>query len=418
MIDLMNIPIIDFHAHICDPNNISQVVDVLFGRYLRTCLNPDVYKKYTQLMLKVKSACDEKERKIEIVNLSSFSKNLGVDSLRARFEGQLLTIPAFRYFIRYMARSHSCAADIVSIDKAMADELENPREYHSDVLKRENVVRVILDLFGKTTISDNFPAEKASWVYRIDKILQPSWASEKGYSSLNQVIDNVINDLHSVVEKGCVGFKSAMAYSRTVEVSNPTQKQASDALRELLNNPNQDSKELKTYQDFITRQILIETGSLDMPFLYHLGPGGPGPRPNSRNLDPDGLRSILDDPNMRNTRIVILHCGYPHTEKAAIMGYQYSNFYIDLSVPIFFHGYLERSLMTLLQFTPHQKLFYGSDAYHTPETYAFDAYFFKKTLKNVLTQLSARYNISEEESQRLCHRIFFENARDFLKLSI
>jgi len=418
MIDVMNIPIIDFHAHICDPNNISQVVDILFSRYLHTCLDPDIYKKYTQIRSKVKSACDEKERKIEMENLSSFSKNLGLHSLRARFEGQLLTIPAFSEFLRYMARSHSCAPDIVLIDKAMTEELKNPRKYHTDVLNRENIVRVILDLFGENTISDSFPAEKASWVYRIDKMLQPSWVIDKGFTSLNQVSEYIIDDLHSVVKKGCIGFKSAMAYSRTVELSNPTQQQANDALRELLNNPNNTFKNLIVYQDYLIRQILIEAGLLDMPFLYHLGPGGPSPRPDSRNLDPDGLRSILDDPNMRKTRIVILHCGYPHTEKAAIMGYQYSNFYIDLSVPIFFHGYLERCLITLLQFTPHQKLFYGSDAYHTPETYAFDAYFFKKTIKNVLTRLKNRYNMPEEEMKTICTRIFHENAKSFLKLKI
>ncbi len=418
MVDSIDIPIIDFHAHICDPNSISQVIDIFFSRYLNTYLNVDTYEKYIQLRSTVKNARDEEERKIKMEYLSTFSRNLGLDSLRARFEEQLLTIPVFREFLRYIAKSHSCAPDIISIDKAISEDLKNPLKYHTDVLKREKIIRVILDLFGETTISDNFPKEKANWVYRIDKMLQPSWVIDKGFNSLNQVNEYIINDLNTVIKKGCIGFKSAMTYSRTVEVSNPTKKQAKDALQKLLNSPNISGKYLITYQDYLIRQMLIESGSLNVPFLFHFGPGGPGPRPDSRNLDPDGFRIILDDPAMRKTRIVILHCGYPYTEKAAIMGYQYPNFYIDLSIPKFFGGYLNRCLMTLLQITPHQKLFYGSDAYHTPETYAFDAYFFKKNLKNVLMQLKKRYSITDDEINTIYRRILYENAKEFLNLKI
>lgn len=142
---------------------------------------------------------------------------------------------------------------------------------------------------------------------------------------------------------------------------------------------------------------------------------GPGPRPDFRNLDPDALRSILDDPNLVRTKVVALHCGYPYEKKLAAMAYQYANLYVDFSVPMFFHGNLEQILKTFLEFTPHQKLFYGSDAWHTPETFGYDAYLFRRVLKNVLLEFSERFDMSREEIKLLATRILSRNAEEFLK---
>ena len=113
----------------------------------------------------------------------------------------------------------------------------------------------------------------------------------------------------------------------------------------------------------------------------------------------------------------MLHCSYPYEKKAAIMAYQYSNLYVDLSIPTFFHGNLEHTLMTFLEFTPHQKLFYGSDAWHTPELFGYDAYFFKKALKNALEKISDFYEISEDEIAGLAKRYCLKTQKKFLQIN-
>ena len=72
--------------------------------------------------------------------------------------------------------------------------------------------------------------------------------------------------------------------------------------------------------------------------------------------------------------------------------------------------------MTYLEFTPHQKIFYGSDAWHTAELFAFDAYFFRKALSNTLQKLSDRYDLSHGENVELAKKVLLDNAKNFLKI--
>lgn len=273
-IDLSDSHIFDFHAHIPAANNLSQVVDTLFGRWLPTAVTPAVNDKYKELKLKTLNAADRIERATEMEDFSTFCKKEGLDHLRTQFEQQLHTIPSFRSFIHYVANVYSCTPDIASIDKAMAPKLRDSREYLSEILERENIARVVLDLFGETEVSNLFPAEKACWVYRFDRMMQPSWAKEYGLRSMSQILDSVQERLHDAVKKGCVGFKSTLAYSRSLHLSEVTRKQASDALHVLSRRQVQNAKALISYQDFLYRYVLAESGNMGFPVLFHLGLGG------------------------------------------------------------------------------------------------------------------------------------------------
>jgi hypothetical protein len=415
MIDFSNIPVLDFHGHIPGPNNLTKVVDILFTRWLRTAVSDDIYEKYNNFTKNM----GESNNRSTIISKEDFIRENKIDRLREQFKDQLQSIPSFNGFLKYVSRFYGCEANIFEIDEVMNEKLKNPCQYMSEVLSRENIQTVVLDLFGETEIDDNyFPSEKAFWVYRIDKMIRPSWLRENGFSSFNQLLDTVGNNLNLAVKKGCVAFKSAITYSRNVRLSNPTFNQARDAFTEIRDSLNQNEKTVTVYQDYVLKTILNEAGNLDKPFLFHFGVGGPGPRPNLRNIDPDDLRSILDDPELRKTKIVMLHCSYPYEKKAAVMTYQYSNLFVDLSIPTFFHGNLSQTLMTYLEFTPHKKIFYGSDAWHTPELFAYDSYFFKKELKNTLSKLSHRYEMTEEDVIVLSRKILSENAKEFLKINM
>ena len=416
MIDLSEIPVIDFHAHIPNSNNITQVVDILFLRWLETCIDPKGYNKYKSLKSEIRHDLTHKEDKKISEELAYLSKKFGIDSLRLNFRGQLTSIPSFNYFLKYLSKIYECSPNIESIDKALEKELTSPQKYMLKILNREKINMVILDLFGKMDIGNLFPANKASWVYRIDKMTQLSWLRECEFTSLNQVIDGIKEHFNKARKKGCLGFKSAMTYRRNIEILNPKKDQVKRVFGSLLKNKPDNDKNIIRYQDFLLRQMLKEAGKCGLPFLFHLGVGGPGPRPDLRNIDPDGLRSILNDPALRDTNIVMLHCAYPFEKKAAVMAYQYSNLFVDLSIPTFFHGNLEQVLMTYLEFTPHQKLFYGSDAWHTPELFAYDLYYFKEKLQNALLTLSKNYGVVEEDCLNIATSILSNNAQTFLNL--
>src|SRR4030067_1831402 len=96
-----DIPILDFHAHIPAPNNITQVIDVLFGRWLQTAVSHDIYTKYTSLKTSLQIDSEDSARQSKIDEFRSYNREKGIDSLRVKFENQLVTIPSFTLFLRY-----------------------------------------------------------------------------------------------------------------------------------------------------------------------------------------------------------------------------------------------------------------------------------------------------------------------------
>jgi len=341
-----------------------------------------------------------------------------------------MSIPSTRDFIRYVARAFDCEATLERIDEMVSNRIKKDLVgYMRSVLDRENIGMAVLDLFGSKEVVD-FPKDRCYWIYRIRRQLYPDWFKERGLTSLSQALDAVEEDMKEAVEKGCSGFKNIEAILRTLEIEGLAEEEARYAFRSLLkakpsryrvtgNIPMyekpEDKKNLRLFQDFLIRHMLILAGKFGLPFLFHTGAEGiPGRYPDLRNSNPTNLYPILVDDEIVKTKIVMLHGSYPYYREAAIMTHMFGNLYIEFSPLVFYHGDLKETLRIFLEFVPAHKILYGSDSFCTPELFGYNAWLIRRILSEVLEDFREKHGWTKEECMQAAEMIMNRNAKEVL----
>lgn len=159
------------------------------------------------------------------------------------------------------------------------------------------------------------------------------------------------------------------------------------------------------------RYLISRAADLNVHVQYHTGLGGPGPHPNLSDSNPVALYDLLMDDDMKRTKVVLLHTGYPFVEEVAIMAAQFRNVYADISIGLLFHGAYRQSVRTILEHAPPQKVLYGSDAVEFPELYGYHGWFIKNNLAAILAEFTESHGWTEEFCMKVADMILNKNAR-------
>jgi len=180
--------------------------------------------------------------------------------------------------------------------------------------------------------------------------------------TLDEYLKQVVTGtLEAQKKNGCLGLKFEAAYLRSLDFENPSLQLAREAYAKNSNGGEPSHENYKLLQDFIFRYIAKEAGRIGMAIHIHSFPGA-GNYFVAQGCDPLLLESVFNDPELRNTRFVIIHGGGTFYQHTSAMLWK-PNVYADLS------------LLTLL-WTPEQlaavlkdwlsqfpeKVIFGSDA--------------------------------------------------------
>ena len=161
---------------------------------------------------------------------------------------------------------------------------------------------------------------------------------------------------------GAIAEKFEIAYLRSFDFSDPTEKEAARVYAKWVGKTAPDSAEYKTLQDYLFRYVAMECGRLGMAVHLHTLSGGGGYF-GIAGANPLLLEPLFNDARLRHTNFVLLHGGWPFVREAGAL-LQKPNVYLDLSQQSLM--FPPRTLATWLREwleTYPGKVLFGTDGY-------------------------------------------------------
>ena len=179
----------------------------------------------------------------------------------------------------------------------------------------------------------------------------------------------------------------------------------------------------KLLQDFLFRYIAAECGRLGMAVQIHTSSGAGGYFQVS-GANPLLLESVFNDPDLRKTKFVMLHGGWPFTREVAALLTK-PNVWTDFSDQslILTPEILAQTLREWLDFVP-EKVLFGTDAYPYSaqlgweETGWIAARSGRQALAIALTRMLRSGDITRERALQLARMVLRDNALALYGLAV
>jgi len=309
---------------------------------------------------------------------------------------------------------------------------------------KKNGFNRVLDICGieKTLANTGFPNEdldrdRVLWVPFVDYLLYPFEGSHlrsidpelkrdldyysqdvrkssedlgieiKDLSSYLLFVDEVLNDYQ---ESGAVALKVASGYIRTLWFDDPERDEVSALFDSGKRGELSSWKSYKRIQDYIARHIFRRAGELRLPVHFHTGFGASA---GLKNLDsnPLNLESVFSDIRFKETKILMLHAGYPSWDKLKPL-LEKRNVYADFSAVnwFVFEEELEKILYEWFGYPgASEKIMFGSDA-GAPVFFWIAARNSREALFKALARLIDKGIIDEDKAILLAGKIMRDNA--------
>jgi hypothetical protein len=215
---------------------------------------------------------------------------------------------------------------------------------------------------------------------------------------------------------GAVAEKFEAAYLRSLEFDKVDRATAERIYAQFAAKGAPAEAEYKPLQDFLFRYIAAECGRLGMAVHLHTMAGAGGYF-HVAGANPLLLESVLNAPELRQTRFVMIHGGWPFTREIAALLTK-PNAYLDYSAqdlllpPTTMAGILRE----WLQLVP-EKVMFGTDAYpYIPEAGWEESGWMaatsgRRALAIALTGMVRDGEISRARASELARMVLRENAR-------
>ena len=318
----------------------------------------------------------------------------------------------------FFLRSLRDIAELLGCDPSQEAIMERRRDIGFEQLaslcfKAANLTAAYLD--------DGFlPDRILSWdrhqqFVRVRRILRLEYLAETLIGP-SKSFDDFIEQFQSELDPPpteVVAFKSIAAYRSGLDISPPSLEEARSSFRALKDQTPEDRLRLsdKPLIDYLVLAGLKAAAKWQMPMQFHTGFGDPDL--DLRLANPLHLRSILEEPTLRETPIVLLHAGYPFVREAAYLAAIYPMVYVDfgLTVPFLSVTGMESVLRQLLEIVPASKLMFSSDAHMLPELFYLGSKWGREVLRNVLQEAVRSSDLTFREAESLGERILLGNAK-------
>ena len=182
---------------------------------------------------------------------------------------------------------------------------------------------------------------------------------------------------------GFAFFKSIMAYRTGLAIRPVSDEDAAAAWAE--HRAYGDAAE-KIVRDYLFRVTCGKAREHGVPFQLHTGHTS---HVNVwPNVNPILLTPVLNEPEIAETSLVLVHGGYPYCAEAGYLTSVYPNVSCDLSLMIPWASVgIPRRIEEVLEAAPLAKVMYGSDAIHLPEMNWLGALVARRALAKVLGSL-------------------------------
>ena len=261
--------------------------------------------------------------------------------------------------------------------------------YPSEPIKKEEFEELI-----------GFPTDE---VYRIESLMD---GLREQYTDFQQFIDAYQQKLRNVLtKKHVLGLKSIIAYRSGLDIG----KKDKDAASKQFEDYRKDKRsKVKSLRDYCLHIAMEECTRVDKVMHIHTGVGdGEVVLPKA---SPSLLIDMLREEKYVNTKVHLVHGGYPWIEDAAFITSILPNVYMDISLqnPFIGHG-VKRIISQVFEFAPFNKVMYGSDAFTVPEMNWLGVLLFKECFEEVLNEWVENKYMDENTAYEIGEMVLYRN---------
>jgi hypothetical protein len=190
-------------------------------------------------------------------------------------------------------------------------------------------------LFPLSTKAEAAVTPDREKLFPLENQLLKKYLSDLSISKLPATLDEYLKQvvtatLEAQKKGGCMAVKSEAAYLRSLDFEKTVMQQASEVYAHYINGGEPSHEKYKLLQDFIFYYIAHEAGRLGMAVHIHSFPGA-GNYFVAAGCDPLLLESVFNDPELRNTKFVIIHGGGTFSKHTSAMLWK-PNVYADISL--------------------------------------------------------------------------------------
>ncbi len=306
---------------------------------------------------------------------------------------------------------------------------KTPEKIYSELYKLANIKGAITDIGGnKMCRIDYFTNKKLPDFFKrvlryedLDALNTDKSKFTKEYEdefniSLEKLSD-LDNFLDDYTQKCCetgmmVGFKIAIAYSRSLNIVDVSYKDANEVFSKLKQNKQVDIRPLS---DYLIHKLFQRAEKLNTVVQIHTGYQA-GNWQDIRWTDPCLLIPIFQ--KYKNIKFDIFHAGWPFSEKLGAIGKQFPNVWLNMCWAWSMNPVqMERTLNEWLACVPCNKIFaFGADVWSPFPMigYAIQA---RNGIANVLEKKinSGEYDLNT--AKFVAERIMHKNAEEFYKVN-
>jgi hypothetical protein len=190
-------------------------------------------------------------------------------------------------------------------------------------------------LFPLSTKSEAAVTPDREKLFPLEDQLLKKYLSDLNIPKLPATLDEymkkvVTATLEAQKNGGCIALKFEAAYLRSLEFEKVSLQSAREVYLKNVNGGEPSHENYKLLQDFLFRYIASEAGRLGMAIHIHSFPGA-GNYFVAKDCDPLLLESVFNDPELRNTKFVIIHGGGTFSQHTSAMLWK-PNVYADISL--------------------------------------------------------------------------------------
>ena len=232
----------------------------------------------------------------------------------------------------------------------------------------------------------------------------------------------VTSTLERQQQGGAIAEKFEAAYLRSLSFDKVDRAAAEKVYANFVGRSSPPEDEYKMLQDFLFRFIASECGRLGLAVHLHTMAGA-GSYFEIAGANPLLLESIFNDPELRRTRFVMVHGGWPFTREIAALLTK-PNVYLDYSAQslLLTPATLAQSLREWLEWVP-EKVLFGTDAYPYSDELGWEESAWiaakrgREALAIALTEMLRAGEISIDRALELARMVLRENARNLYGFS-
>jgi predicted TIM-barrel fold metal-dependent hydrolase len=172
-------------------------------------------------------------------------------------------------------------------------------------------------------------------LFPLEDQLLKKYLSDLNISKLPATLDEYMKQvvtatLEAQKKGGCVAAKFEAAYLRSLDFEKVSLQSAREVYSKNINGGVPSHENYKLLQDFLFRYIAGEAGRLGMAVHIHSFPGA-GNYFVAAGCDPLLLEPVFNDPELRNTKFVLIHGGGTFSKHTSAMLWK-PNVYADISL--------------------------------------------------------------------------------------